>query len=79
MPFERGSRKLFWSVFSQTVSVLVLDSARLSAGEIVADLLAGRLACPNQIAGMAKLVIYLHRCAVLQLHFPNDEVKPAGI
>ncbi len=79
MAFDRSSRKLFWSIFLQTVSVLVFDSARRSPSEIVADLLAGRLACPNRIAGMAKLVIYLHRCAVLQLHFPNDEVKPAGI
>ena len=40
MAFELGSRKLFWSIFSQTVSVLVANSARLSPGEIVVDLLA---------------------------------------
>src|SRR5271165_6392949 len=75
----RSQRKLFWSTISQTVSVLVLDSARPSPSEIVVDLLAGRLACPNRITGMAKLAIHLSRCAVLQLHFPNDKVKPADI
>src|SRR5271165_2949656 len=75
----RRQRKLFWSTISQTVSVLVSDSARLSASEIVVDLLAGCLACPNRIIGMAKLAIHLSWCAVLQLHFPNDKVKPADI
>src|SRR5271165_2404199 len=55
----RRQRKLFWSYISQTVSVLVLDSARLSAGEIVVDLLAGCLACPNRITEMAKLVAFV--------------------
>ena len=76
---EWWSRKLFWFIFSQTVSVLVFDSARRSPGEIVADLLAEHLAGPNRIAGMAKLVIYLNRCALFQFHFPNDETKLEGI
>ena len=75
----RRQRKLFWSTISQTVSVLVLDSARPSASEIVVDLLAGCLAGPNRITGMAKLALHLSWCAVLQLHFPNDKVKPANI
>ena len=79
MAFDLGSRKLFWSIFSQTVSVLVANSARLSPGEIVVDLLAWHLAFTNRISGMAKLAVHLSWCAVLQLHFPNDQVKPAGI
>ena len=79
MAFDRWSRKLFWSIFLQTVSVLVFDSARRSPSEIVADLLAGRLAGPNRIAGMAKLVIHLNRCGVLQLHFPNDATQPPRV
>ena len=75
----RRQRKLFWSIISRTVSVLVLDSTRPSPGEIVVDLLAGCLACPNRITGMAKLAVHLSRCAVLQLHLPNDKVKPADI
>jgi hypothetical protein len=76
---EWWSRKLFWSTFSQTVSVLVVNSAPPFPGEIVADLFAWRLACPDWITRMAQLAIHISRCAVLQLHVPNDEIKPASV
>ena len=79
MAFDRKRRNLFWSIFAQTVSVLVRNSAGSCSGEILVDRSARRLVGSKQVSGVAKLVFYRAWCALFQFHFPNDPTQSARI
>jgi len=79
MTFDQKSRNLFWSIFAQTVSVLVRKSAGSYSGEILVHRSARHRVCSKQICGVAKLVLYCNWCALFQFHFSNDATQSARI
>jgi hypothetical protein len=71
--------KLFWFIFSRTVSVLVEDSDGRWSGEIIVDSSDRCCVCREPNSGMAKLVLYGARGALFQLHFSDDATQPARL
>ena len=64
--------KLFWLIFSRTVSVLVEDSDGRWSREIIVDCSDRCCVCREPNSGMAKLVLYGARGALFQLHLSDD-------
>jgi len=70
-----GCAKLFWFIFSRTVSVLVEDSDGRWSGEIIVDSSDRCCVCREPNSRMAKLVLYGARVLCFSFTFPMTRLS----